>query len=110
MRSEYTTLSDQGAVLLGVVGQDRDDLADFVARQPLPFPLLSDADRSVMRSYDVFNALSLDAFRIAHPSAFLIDPAGIIRYSYVASNQFDWPQTSLLAETLATLRREAAQE
>ena len=95
--------------MLGVVGQDRDDLADFLARQPLPFPLLSDADRAVMRVYDVFNALSLDAFRVAHPSAFLIDPGGVIRYSYVASNQFDWPQTSLLAETLADLRQENAE-
>jgi peroxiredoxin len=102
-------MTDQGAVILGVVGQDRDDLAEFVARQPLPFPLLSDADRSAMRAYDVFNALSLDAFRMAHPSAFLIDPDGVIRYSYVASNQFDWPQTSLLAETLARLRQENAE-
>jgi peroxiredoxin len=109
LRSEYTTLTDQVTVILGVVGQDRDDLADFLARQPLPFPLLGDADRAVMRAYNVFNALSLDAFRVAHPSAFLIDPAGVIRYSYVASNQFDWPQTSLLAETLAGLRQENAE-
>jgi peroxiredoxin len=89
---------------VGIVGQDLDDLAEYIARSPLPFPLLSDGDRSVMRAYDVFNALNIDAFRIAHPSAFLIDPAGIIRFSYVASNQTDWPQTSLLAEELARLR------
>jgi peroxiredoxin len=93
-------------VILGVVGQDRETLAQYVARSPLPFPLLTDSDRSVMQSYDVFNALSWDAFRIAHPSAFIVDPDGIIRYAYVASNQADWPQTKLLAGELARLRAE----
>lgn len=91
-------------MLLGIVGQDLRTLSEYVARSPLPLPLLSDDDRSVMQAYDVFNALSYDAFRIAHPSAFIIDPAGIIRYTYVASNQMDWPQTSLIAEELARLR------
>ena len=108
MRSESTSLTNQGALLLGIVGQDRADLADYVARRPLPFSLLSDEDRSVMKAYDVFNALNVDAFRIAHPSAFIIDPQGIVRYSFVASNQFDWPQTSLLAEELARAKTEVA--
>lgn len=104
MRSESTTLTDQGAVLLGIAGQDIRALTDYVSRSPLPFPLLSDDDRAVMQAYDVFNAFNIDAFRTAHPSAYLIDPAGIIRYTYVAANQMDWPQTSLLAEQLAKLR------
>jgi peroxiredoxin len=104
LRSESTTLTDQGATILGIVGQDIQALTDYVARSPLPFPLLSDDDRAVMQAYDVFNALSFDAFRIAHPSAFIIDPAGTIRYTYVASNQMDWPPTHLVAEELARLR------
>ena len=104
MRSESTSLTDQGAVLLGIVGQDIQDLTDYVTRSPLPFPLLSDGDRAVMQAYDVFNAFSFDAYRMAHPSAFIIDPAGVIRYTYVASNQMDWPQTILIAEQLGELR------
>lgn len=104
MRSESATLTDQGATLLGIVGQDIQTLTGYVARSPLPFPLLSDGDRAVMQAYDVFNVFNIDAFRTAHPSAFIIDPAGIIRYTYVASNQMDWPQTSLVAEQLARLR------
>lgn len=104
MRSESTTLTDQGAVLLGVTSNDIKDLSEYVARSPLPFPLMADDDRAVMQAYDVYNALSYDAFRMAHPSAFIIDPDGIIRYTYVASNQMDWPQTSLIAGELARLR------
>ena len=104
MRSESSTLTDQGAVLLGIVGQDIQTLSDYVRRSPLPLPLLSDHDRAVMQAYDVFNAFNIDAWRMAHPSAFIIDPAGIIRYTYVASNQMDWPQTSLVAAELTRLR------
>jgi len=105
LRSEHTKLTDQGAVLLGIIAQDVDDA---VQRQA-PFPLLSDGDRAVMQAYDVFNALNWDAFRIAHPSAFLIDPEGIIRYTYVASDQWDWPSTDLLAAELAKLKTAAGE-
>jgi len=99
-------LTDQGAAILAITAQDPEDLADYLRRDPLPFPLLSDGSRAVMQAYDVFNALSLDAFRVAHPSAFIIDPDGVIRYSYVASNQPDWPRTDLLAAELARAKRE----
>jgi peroxiredoxin len=108
LRSEAASLTDQGATILGIVGQDRSDLAEFVARTPLPFPLLSDESRSVIQAYGVFNPLNLDAFRIAHPSAFLIDPRGVIRWSYVAASQSDWPQTRLVAAELARLIAGAA--
>lgn len=104
MRSESPKLTDQGATILGIVGQGLDDLAEFLARTPLPFPMLDDTDRTVMQAYDVFNALSWDAFRVAHPSAFVIDPAGVIRWSYVASNQREWPQTDEVAAALAKAR------
>jgi peroxiredoxin len=106
LRSEHAKLTSQGAALIGIVAQDTDDTAAFLARNPLPFPLLSDTHRSVMQAYDVYNALSYDAFRIAHPSAFIIDPSGIIRYSYVAANQMDWPRTDLLASELVRLKQE----
>jgi peroxiredoxin len=109
LRSEAASLTDQGATILGIVGQDRADLAQFVARTPLPFPLLSDESRAVIQAYAVFNPLNFDAFRIAHPSAFLIDPQGLVRWTYVAASQTDWPQTSLVAAELARLRVAAAE-
>lgn len=103
MRSHASSLTDQGARILGIVAQDPSDIAQFLARDPLPFPVLSDESRTVMQAYRVFNALSWDAFRVAHPSVFLIDPAGVVRWSYVASSQFDWPETNLVASMLRRL-------
>ena len=48
----------------------------------LPFPLLSDPDRKVMRSYGVLNEKTM----IANRSFFLIDPQGIIRKKWIIEN------------------------
>lgn len=104
MRSQASSLTDQGARILGIVAQDPSDVAQFLVRNPLPFPVLSDESRTAMQSYHVFNALNWDAFRVAHPSVFLIDPTGVVRWSYVASSQFDWPETNLVAAMLRRLQ------
>ena len=108
MRSEFSKLTEQGAVILGVVGDARQAMAAYLEKNPLPFPMLIDEDREVMKQCEVYNRLSWDAFRMAHPSAFLIDPEGQVRYSFVASNQWDWPRTQLLADELAKLREAEA--
>jgi peroxiredoxin len=103
LRSESSALTDQGSTILTITAQDPEDTADFVARNPAPFPMLSDSDRAVMKSYDAHNALSFEGFNVAHPAVFLIDPAGVVRWRFVGSNQLEWPQTSIVAEKLAAL-------
>ncbi len=92
-------------MILGVVGDSRERMAAYLEKNPLPFPMLLDEERQVMKQFEVYNRLNWDAFRMAHPSAFIIDPEGRIRYSFVASNQWDWPRTRLLADELARLRQ-----
>jgi peroxiredoxin len=93
--------------LLAISVQDVDDLTEFYARAPAPVTLLSDSDRKVTQEYNAYNALSLEGFRIAHPAAFIIDPQGVVQWSYVGSNQFEWPKTDIVAEKLAAARASA---
>jgi peroxiredoxin len=104
LRSESSALTDKGATILTISAEDPEDTAGFVARNLAPFPLLSDSDRAVMKAYDVHNALSFEGFNIAHPAVFLIDPAGVVRWRFVGSNQMEWPQTGIVAEKLAGLQ------
>ncbi len=60
-------------------------MAAYLEKQPLPFVMVIDEDREVMKAFAVFNRLSWDAYHRAHPSVFLIDPAGQVRYAFVAS-------------------------
>ena len=89
---------------MGVLGDSRSAMAAYLEKDPLPFTMLIDEERQAMKQFEVYNRLNWDAFRQAHPSAFLIDPEGKIRFSFVASSQFDWPRTQLLADELARLR------
>ena len=68
-----------------------------------------DADRSVLQACGVYNLISYDAWRMAHPSAVLIaptgriTPAGRITWIYRCSHQFDIPKSDTMMAGLATL-------
>lgn len=70
-----------GAQVLGI---SRDSVAShqrFVASQSLPFPLLSDADETMCRAYDVIRPKSMYG-RVStgvERSTFLIDRRGVLR-------------------------------
>lgn len=56
----------------------------------LPFPVLCDEDRAVIKQYGVWHPIGLDALNMARPASFLIDgQTRAIRYMFVGSNQFE---------------------
>jgi peroxiredoxin len=56
----------------------------------LPFPILCDEDRAVIKEYGVWHPIGIDAVNMARPASFLIDgPTRAIRYMFVGSNQFE---------------------
>lgn len=61
----------------------------FLEKQPVSFPFLLDEDRSVTRSYGVYQAIGKDGFNIAHPATLVVDRSGKIRFLYVGKNPFD---------------------
>jgi peroxiredoxin len=68
----------------------------FVAEHPYPFPILFDETREVTQSYGVYRLVGVDAFRIAHPAVFLLDPELKIRWIAVSPNQSTRPSTEEL--------------
>jgi peroxiredoxin len=114
LRRDSAEYRARGVRLLGVVVQKRRRLEAYVAKNPLPFPLLADESREVTRSYGVYVAWNFESWRIARPATFVIDGAGIIRYIYVGRHQFDRPKARLIwrkVEDLgAATRRESVVE
>ena len=49
-----------------------------------------DDSRHTVKAYGVWHPVGLDAWNIARPALFLIDRTGIVRYSFVASWQFEF--------------------
>lgn len=87
MRGVLDQFDELGAGLLGVVCQRRSNVERFFARDPLPFPLVVDEDRSLAHRWGVYHRLGVDALHIAHPATFVVDGAGIVRLAFVAPNQ-----------------------
>ena len=71
----------------------------YIEETGLPFNILVDESREVVKAYGVWHRAGLDAWNIARPAAFLIDRDGSIRYSFIGGSQREFPsQQELLAE------------
>lgn len=74
-----------------IVGQKRDGVQKWLSQNPIPFPFLIDEDRNVIKLFDVYHPIGIDAYKIAYPSLFFISEYGKIVYAYVGENQKDRP-------------------
>jgi peroxiredoxin len=95
-----------GIVAVMIITQDASSLRRRLETRP-PFPVLIDQDRSVVRDYGVFRALSWDGIGVTRPAAFMVDPEGAIRFLYVGERDSDVPDVASLLRLAAWLRGEA---
>jgi peroxiredoxin len=63
----------------------------YVEETGLPFDILIDERRDMMRAYGVWHRIGLDAWNIGRPAVFLIDRDGSIPYSFISDNQREFP-------------------
>ena len=81
-----------------VVAQSSERVRAYVEETGLPFNILVDESRAVLKAYGVWHRVGLDAWNIARPALFLIDRSGAIRYSFIADRQDEFPsKTDILA-------------
>jgi len=103
LAADYPEYRSAGARILVISAQEATAARRFLARGGLPFPWLLDVDRAVMRLYGVYNRLSYDAWRVAHPAAVLIDRAGVIRFIYRSNHQWDIPRRNVTLDAVGAL-------
>lgn len=95
----YPLYQQVGVQVAMVLGQTFPKTAAYLEKNPLPFPLLTDEERSVIKEYGVYQRFGLDAYNMSRPAVFLIDFGRRIQYIHVGRNQFDIPpQDFLLVE------------
>ena len=75
-----------------MVAQSSDRVRTYIEETGLPFNILVDESRAVLKAYGVWHAVGLTAWNIARPALFLIDRSGAIRYSFVAERQDQFPE------------------
>jgi peroxiredoxin len=103
IRDHYADYQRLDAHVLGVTTQNADGLADYMRRAAIPFPIVLDPDRAVIRRYGVYNLLSFEGVNLPHNAVFLLDPAGVIRFVHVSRRSTDMPEEPLVRAALAEI-------
>jgi peroxiredoxin len=73
------------------VAQKSEAVMHFLENNPLPFHVLIDESRDVLRAYGVWHRVGIDAWNVARPALFLIGRDGKILRSFVAKRQDQFP-------------------
>jgi peroxiredoxin Q/BCP len=82
LRDEYNYLTEYNYAVVGVSADDEASHQRFAKKYNLPFPLLADTDKTIIKAYDVWGPKE-KAGRIAEGivrTTFLIDCYGMIRH------------------------------
>jgi peroxiredoxin Q/BCP len=77
--------------VVAILAQASEPVRTYVEETGLPFNILVDTSRDVSRAYGVWHSVGLTSWNIARPALFLIDRAGAVRFSFVASRQDEFP-------------------
>jgi len=85
------------------VAQSSEAVRTYIEETGLPFNILIDEKRDVLRAYGVWHKFGLDAWNIARPALFLIDRSGAIRYSFIADRQEEFPASAEIDRALDEL-------
>lgn len=95
--ADLDRFSDLGARVLGISPQDVATHEGFADRQGIVFPLLSDEDKAVGRSYGVVGPLGY-----YKRAVFVVDGAGVVRYAHRSSHGLTYrPAGELVAAVQA---------
>jgi len=86
-----------------VFAQKPEPVRRFVEDAGLPFNILIDESRDVLRAYGVWHRIGIDAWNIARPALFLIDRGGAIRYRFVGRHQREFPPHETILRELDRL-------
>ena len=84
-----------------MVAQSSETVRRYIEETGLPFNILIDESRAVLKAYGVWHPVGLTAWNIARPAVFVIDRSGAIRYSFVGDRQTEFPSHE---EIVAALR------
>ena len=104
MRDDIATYNNMNAEVLAVSVDSPFSLGKFKEEQRLNFPLLSDFNKEVSRSYGaLYEDFVLGMKGVSKRSAFVIDKNGIIRYAEVLENAAELPNFVAIRETLNNL-------
>ena len=102
-RDSLAKLNNAKAKIYGISVDTFFTLKAFQADQKLTFPLLSDFNKEVIRSYGVFNEDMIGLKGIAKRAVFVLDKDGVVRHKEVLDDARNEPDYQKVFDTLGKL-------
>jgi glutaredoxin-dependent peroxiredoxin len=104
VRDNIAAYNNAHAKVFGISVDSVFTLAQFKQSQQYNFPLLSDFNKEVSKSYDsLYEKFGFEMLGVSKRSAFLIDKEGIVQYAEVLENAGDVPDFAAIEAKLAEL-------
>lgn len=79
-RDDYADISATGTKILGISTDSVESHSNYISKQSLPFPLLSDSSGSMSRLYD--SLFKLGPIKFCKRHSFIINPEGKVAKTY----------------------------
>ena len=98
MAEDYDKIKQAGGELIAVSVDEQSFAWSMAQTTGAKFQILSDAEKKTITEYGIVNAAEHGG--IAHPSIFVLDKEGRIRYMYVGKNAQDRPPDETIVEEL----------
>lgn len=104
-RDSMSRLVDLDAQVIGVSVTDPFSSKAFAERNRLPFPILSDYKREVIKTYELEfpNFAGLNGYAVAKRSIFILDKQGIVRYVWISEDPSAEPNYKEIQDTLGKI-------
>ena len=101
-RDSMSRLIDLKAQVIGISVNDPFSNKGFTEKNRLPFPILSDYKREIIKQYglEFSNFSGLEGYTVAKRSIFILDKDGIVRYVWTTNNPAIEPNYQEIEKTL----------
>jgi peroxiredoxin len=98
-------LTDFNAQVIGISVNDPFSNKEFAEKNRLPYPILSDYRREVIKRYglELPNFAGLEGYTVSKRSILVLDQEGIIRFMWVAENPTLEPNYQEIQDALAEI-------
>ncbi len=84
------------------MAQRSEKVRRYVEDTGLPFNILIDDTREVIKAYGVWHRIGIDAWNIARPALFVVGADGVVRAVFVGERQDEFPSHEEILHAIGT--------
>lgn len=94
------SVNDLGFAMFAISSASQESLLEFAQQFPIKYPLLTDADLAVSKSFGVYTSTNHQVGEYGEPGLVLVDAKGRVAFSIMSSGPKGLPEPGAIASML----------